>query len=298
MTSESKAARVAAALCAAACLLGACTVSTPPGEPQRFSSPGRAIERLETVIAEHHPGDAERLFGRDGDFLLGSGDPTLDTQRAERFTAAFNEGHELTKKDDSTYILQVGRSAWPFPVPIVRRDHSWIFDAQAGRQEILARRIGENELRAMAACRVVAQAQWIYAAHNYGGNKQYAGKLVSAPGKRDGLYWPAGEGEEQSPLGVFVAEAAEEGYTPNLSGEPKPYHGYLFRLFTQRPRAGHPRGSYWLAAYPVLPGESGVMEFACNQRGWIYETPAQDDSADALLAASDFGIDSTWTRVE
>jgi hypothetical protein len=286
-------------LCAAVFFWSGCSASTRVG-PERFGTPEQAVERLGEVIADRNRSDAERIFGPGGDFLLHSGDETLDKQRARQFKRAFNARRVLSKKNDNTYVLHIGQNRWPFPVPIVKDTNDWIFDAAAGRAEILARRVGENELRAMAVCRSVAQAQWLYATkdHNGDGIKEYAAKIVSTPGKRDGLYWPASDQEERSPLSILMAQAAEEGYSVSPTGEPRPYHGYLFKVFAKRPQKGRPHGSYWLVAHPVVPGESGVMLFASNERGWIYEKPPQEEALKTLSAASAFEIDSSWTRVE
>jgi hypothetical protein len=285
--------------CAAGCLLSGCAASTVRG-PESFSSPQQAVERLEKIVSERSPGGAAKILGPEGDFLLHSGDEVLDRRRAQQFVNAFKEKHVLAQKDERTYILHIGRNGWPFPVPLVKDDGGWSFDAAAGRDEILARRIGENELRAMTVCRRVAQAQRIYAAQDFNrdGAKEYAAKLVSSPDKRDGLYWPAKEGEPRSPLGALVAEAAEEGYTPSPSGEPRPYHGYLFKILAKRPGPGRPHGSYWLIAHPAEPGETGVMLFAANERGWIYEKPSPQDPAELMAGRSAFKLDSSWTRVE
>ena len=272
--------------------------------PKAFQTPDDALKALEVAVAERSKNKAIELFGEDGDYLLHSGDPVLDQERANKFVELFNQGHRLKPGSDGSYILVIGKKDWPFPVPLYSGEKGWYFGAEAGREIILARTIGRNELSALSTANTIYMAQRNYSAKDRDGDglREYASHIVSTPGQRDGLYWPVNEGEEVSPLGPGIAKAADENYTISSGGEPQPYKGYLHKIIyspanlsTSSDVLSKP-GSYWLISYPALWGSSGIMTFASNERGWIYEKNlAQDDS---ILKASTFKIDDTWSRVE
>lgn len=273
--------------------------------PEVFDSPESAVARLSEVVASDDPAQAKKLLGSQGEYLLHSGDPVVDKTRAARFSEMFKARHELRADGEDRYAMLVGEKSWPFPVPLVKRGDAWMFDAEAGRDEVLSRRIGENEFIALDTARAVYHAQRNYAARDWNedGVSQYAERLISSPGKQDGLYWPQDDNQTVvSPLGPVVAKAAQESYVITPGGEPQPFHGYYYRLlYTSAPQGerldvlSRP-GRYWLIATPAVWDESGVMTFALNERGWIYE---KDLGADFdYTRISELAVDDSWQRVE
>jgi hypothetical protein len=290
-------------LVSALCTLVACRATVTP--PQEFDSPEQALAALETVVASTSREQAKVLLGSEGDFLLDSGDPTLDNNRARKFTELFNQRHELEARGDGGYTVVLGNKRWPFAVPLVHKQGGWRFDSDAGKEEILARRIGENEFSALDVARTVYRAQREYASRDWDGDGvyRYADRLVSSPDKKDGLYWPvADNAQELSPLGPAIAQAANENYVVTSGGKPQPYHGYYHKILYTPAEVGSQvdvlskPGHYWLVSTPAQWNESGVMTFASNERGWIYEKNLGGDfNYDDI---TDLQVDDTWTRVE
>jgi len=282
-------------------LIGCAARGTPPA---RFDSPEEALFRLERVVASGDAAEARSLLGSEGGYLLESGDPGLDRDRAARFTALFNQRHELRAKGGDEYVVLLGDKLWPFAVPLKKRGAYWNFDAAAGREEVLARRVGENEFSALEAARTVYRAQRQYAAEDWDGDgiRRYADRLMSTPGHRDGLYWPTEEGGESSPLGAAVARAASESYVITPGGQPQPFHGYFHKVLSAPHESDgevdalSKPGRYWFISTPAVWNESGVMTFASNERGWIYEKNLGSDFDDEDIRK--LVIDDTWKRVE
>jgi hypothetical protein len=290
-------------LASAFCTLIACSAPVVP--PREFDSPEQALGALERAVASKSREEARTLLGSEGDFLFDSGDPTLDDNRARQFTALFSQGHALQSKGEGVFVVVLGEKRWPFAVPIVRREGRWVFDADAGKEEILARRIGANEFLALDVARTVYLAQRTYASRDWDGDGvyRYAERLVSTPGTKDGLYWPISEGDQEtSPLGPAVAQAANENYVVTQDGQPRPFHGYYHKILYTPVEVGmridplSKPGRYWLVSTPAHWDESGVMTFASNERGWIYEKNlGRDFDYDDIAGLQ---IDDTWTRVE
>jgi len=203
-------------------------------------------------------------------------------------------------------VLIIGHEDWPFPIPLVRKDGTWRFDTSAGREEVLYRRIGRNELSAIQACLAYVDAQQEYAERGIAGNGVYAQRIVSGPGKKDGLYWPAQPSEDDSPLGEFAASAAAEGY--RVGQQRAPYHGYYYKVLTrQGPNAaggaldyivrGRMIGGFALVAYPAEYRNSGVMTFLVNHRGDVYEKDLGSNTTRIAAGITAFNPDNTWRRV-
>jgi hypothetical protein len=269
----------------------------------------------------------EKLFGSGYGQLL-SGDPVEDEKDLGDFAAAVQESGQLRKNDEGNYTLLVGKDNWPMPIPIVQRDGRWLFDTQAGLEEIYNRRIGENELSAITTCRAYVVAQWEYFTegdHDNDGVAEYAQKFMSSAGQHNGLYWETAEGETPSPLGSLVAEARAEGYGPRArtqpasaasSGQPqpsqnprRPYHGYYFKILVrQGPHApggkydyiinGNMIAGYALVAYPAKWGNSGVMTFIVNQQGRVYQKNLGPDTLKTASAITEYDPDPTWKLVD
>jgi hypothetical protein len=308
--------RVRFAPAAFALLIAAfCTPLRAAGEEgaasqRSFASPAEAVNALKDATKEGDRAAVEAIFGPEAKELL-SGDPRQDAIEFARFAGAIGQLSQLVRKGDDAYTVVIGSQFWPFPIPIVRRNGRWIFDMEAGKEEILNRRIGSDELTAIGVCRAYVQAQREYAGEDRDGSGvlKYALRIKSAPGKRDGLYWPASPNEDPSPFGPLVAEARAEGYGPNpAGGQPQPFHGYLFKILTaQGPHA--PGGAYdyvingnliagfAMVAYPAHWGESGIMTFIVNQWGTVYERNLGQDSAVAGAAMTEFDPDGGWSPV-
>jgi hypothetical protein len=281
----------------------ACSTQGTP--PQQFRSPDEALFHLAHVVASRDPQETRVLFGSDGDYLLESSDPALNEARASMFAEMFNQQHALQPREGGGYLVVIGNKRWPFAVPLVKQGDAWIFDAQSGKDEIVARRLGENEFSALDVARTVYQAQRQYALQDWNGDgtHQYATRLVSSPGQKDGLYWPTGaDTTETSPLGPAVARAANENYVITQDGHPKPFHGYYHKILYSPVQPGESvdalskPGHYWLISTPAEWNESGVMTFASNERGWIYEKNLGPDFDNKDIET--LQIDDTWSRVE
>jgi hypothetical protein len=294
-----------ARLAAVLCTLVLATAS-PASAQQSYKSPEEAADALANAAKRGDRTGMLTVLGHDSIDILSSGDPTDDTATRERFVTAYEAKHQISKEGDDKAILVIGQDDFPFPIPLARKDGAWRFDTAAGREEILARRIGRNELAAIQTCLAFVDAQHEYAEKRVAGQGVHAQRIVSRPGKKDGLYWPAQPGEDESPLGELAARAAAEGYR---AGEGKtPYHGYFFRILTRQGSNapggpldyrvdGKMIGGFALVAYPANYGNSGVMTFLVNHQGVVYEKDLGRRSAAIVAAMSAFNPDRTWRRV-
>ncbi len=277
-----------------------------------FASPEEAVTALvEAVKAEERKALAA-ILGPEGRPLIWSGDTVADKQGRERFVRAYEQSNTLERPTDTKAVLVIGQDRWPLPIPVVKEGDAWRFDTAAGKEEILNRRIGRNELSAMQVCLAYVDAQREYArvAREGDGLLKYAMKFRSDEGKKDGLYWPSKEGEVLSPLGVLVANARAEGYSRKRSdGKPAPYHGYLYRILTaQGPDApggvydyvvnGKMIGGFALVAYPARYGVSGVMTFVVNHQGVVHQKDLGKDTEHIARAMQAYNPDNTWKKVE
>ena len=238
-------------------------------------------------------------------------DDVADRAEWQVFLAAYDRKNAIVKAGDNKAVLNVGDDDWPFPAPIVRKSGRWSFDAAAGREEILNRRVGRNELDTIQTLLAIVDAQREYAADDADGNglKDYAARFASAPGKKDGLYWETAQGESPSPLGPLVAKAVREGYgTKVKSGKVEPYHGYLFRMLTAQGRHapdgeydymvnGRLFGGFAVIAYPAEYGNSGVKTFMVNHEGVVYEKDLGTGTTAQAEKIRRFDPDKTWMPV-
>src|SRR5215475_11409407 len=273
---------------------------------QSFKS---AEEAADAIVAAARSGDRKAMvtvLGRDGEDIVSSGDAVADAGTRQDFLAAYDVKHQVTMEGDSKAILVVGRDDFPFPIPLVRRDGAWQFDTAAGREEILFRRIGRNELRTIQTCLAYVDAQNEYAEKGVAGNGVYAQRIVSRTGQKDGLYWPTQSGGDESPLGDLAAGAAAEGY--RAGNRRQPYHGYYYKILTrQGPNAeggtlnyvvrGKMIGGFALVAYPAEYGNSGVMTFLVNHQGIVYEKDLGPNTARVAASMTTFDPNKTWRRV-
>jgi hypothetical protein len=294
--------------CAAAPLTRAQAAS--PATQQSFSSPDEALKALVAATKAVDRSALDSIFGPDVKDLL-SGDAKQDAIELASFAKSLGQYAVWVQKADDRFVLDIGDQNWPMPIPLVRRNGAWQFDTAAGKDEVLNRRIGEDEINAIGVCRVYVQAQREYAAEDRDGTGmfKYAQRIKSSPGARDGLYWPVTQGEEPSPFGPLVADAHAEGYGGKTAGgAPQPYKGYRFRILTaQGPSApggaysyiinGNMVAGFGLVAFPAHWGESGVMTFIVNQWGKVYECNLGEQSAATAGAMVNFDPDAGWTPV-
>jgi hypothetical protein len=275
-----------------------------------------AKEAAAALVAAVRAGDQPALLailGAEAEPIVDSGDAVADRNAGERFVAAYDEAHKLLKEPEGRTELLVGEDDWPLPIPLVETEAGWRFDTEQGKEEILARRIGRNELFTIESVRAYVDAQREYFLRNPEKRALpgYARKFTSSPGKRDGLYWETAEGEEPSPLGPLFAEANAEGYRlgSGEAGQPVPYHGYIYRILeSQGPHAKGGAydyvvrdtmlGGFALIASPVEYDESGVMTFLVNYEGVVYQKDLGPDTESLAKAITQFDPDDSWTRVE
>jgi hypothetical protein len=224
---------------------------------------------------------------------------------------ALDQRSHLVRESDTKYVLELGSNAWPFPIPIVQRDGRWFFDTAAGKEELLNRRIGRNELEVLQAMRAYVAAQREYATRDRNGDGvlEFAQKLASSPGKMDGLYWPPELNGELSPLGPMVAEAQGVGYSArnrDPDSGPQPFYGYFFKILTRQGKhapdgarnyisKGQMTGGFALIAWPADYDDSGVMTFMVNQQGLVYQKDLGEKTAKLASKIKEYDPDSTWT---
>ena len=277
-----------------------------------FNSPEEAVRALTEAVKGNDTKELLAIFGPLGKELIFSGDEVADKTGRERFIKAYEEMNKLVNENDTKVILHVGNGDWPFPIPVVKRGEYWLFDTMAGREEILNRRIGRNELNAIQVCMAYVDAQREYVLKDRDGDKllEYAQKFVSDKGKKNGLYWEAKEGEPQSPLGPLMAKATKEGYTGKKSGEKRsPYHGYYYKILKAQGKNapggeydyvvnGKMIGGFALVAYPAEYGNSGIMTFIVNQGGVVYEKDLGKETEKIATAMKKFDPDKTWKKAQ
>jgi hypothetical protein len=288
------------------------SASLAEANQKTFKSPGEAVQALSDAVKGNDEKGLLTIFGPAGKELISSGDEVADQAGRGRFVKAYEEMNKLVNENDDKIILHVGSEDWPFPIPLVKKDEYWFFDTMAGKEEILNRRIGRNELNAIQVCLAYVDAQREYVLKDRDGDRllEYARKFISSKGKKNGLYWEMKEGEKLSPLGPLVAKAATEGYSGRKPvGKHTPYHGYYYKILKAQGKNA-PGGEYdymvkdnmiggfALVAYPAEYGNSGVMTFIVNHDGVVYEKDFGKDSEKIAAAMKKFDPDKTWKKVE
>ena len=290
--------------------VGCSPASEEGGGAQVFASAEEAVEALAKAGAAHDTKALRALFGQGAEDLLSSGDSVDDRRQREVVTLALQQGWSLEETEAGHRVVAIGYEEWPFTVPLVQGREGWQFDVAAGREEVLARRIGRNELRAIETCQTYARAQEVYASRPHDDRPAglYAQRIASSEGKQDGLYWRHTPGERPSPLGDLFAQAAEEGYVKTGEG-PEPFHGYYFRILTAQGDAapggarsyvedGDMTGGFALVAYPAEYGDSGIMTFIVNHDGIVYENDLGERSHELARAMTEYNPDASWERAE
>jgi hypothetical protein len=278
--------------------------------PKEFPSAKAASDALVTALRAHDKAALSTILGSEGDEIVSSGDAAADRNGANAFLASYDAKANLAQKDPSHVMLQVGPDAWEMPIPIVKGANGWHFDAAAGKDELLARRVGRNELYTIQAVLAYVDAQREYASKDRGdGVLDYAQRFMSSPGKKDGLYWTVSEGQEQSPLGPLFAQARSKGYGGAAQGlnTPIPYNGYYYKILTGQGTAakggaydymakGKMIGGYALVAYPATYGNSGIKTFMVNQDGIVFEKDLGDKTTEIASKMTVFNPDKGWTK--
>jgi hypothetical protein len=294
------------------CLSGAAFLfvcASPAVAQEAFDTPEAAIEALVKAAKERNRDTILEILGPDSTDVISSGDEVADRNAGETFIAAYDEKHSVEPEGDDTTILVVGSDDWPFPIPLVKNDGKWEFDAEAGLEEILLRRIGRNELATMQSSLAYVVAQNEYAALDMDGRypAPYAQRILSSLGEKDGLFWPSDDSDDESPLGALFAEASGEGY--EFGDDPAPYHGYYYQILKRQGADakggafdyvvnGRMIGGFGLLAYPAQYGNSGIMTFVVNHDGALFERDLGPDTVDIVGEIEDFDPDSAWKVVE
>jgi hypothetical protein len=313
-----------AAMLAASVTLGATdsqaqAAAAPPAaksavKQSTFPSAEAAAAALADAVRAKDPQKLLAIAGPgSGDWLF-SGDPVTDANDWKKFLAAYDEKHSFEDKG-SRSVLQVGKDDWPFPAPLVKKDNQWTFDANAGREEILNRRIGQNELDTMQTLLAIVDAQREYAASDADGNgfADYARRFLSTPGKKDGLYWATQAGQAESPLGPLIAVAATEGYGKKVADKQaqqrEAYHGYYYKIVTSQGKdaAGGAYdymvgdkllGGFAVVAWPARYRVSGVTTFIVNHDGVVYEKDLGANGAAVAAAMTRYNPDTSWRKAQ
>jgi hypothetical protein len=293
----------------AAVLLTACFpirfMAQQPGQ-KTFSSPEDASNALVTAAQSNDEKAMLDILGPDGKQIVSSGDVAEDAEGRANFVRRYQEMHRLVKEPDGTTTLYIGAENWPTPIPLVNKGNAWYFDTEAGKNEILYRRVGRNELSAIRVCQELVAAEKEYYSTQH---SEYAQKILSDEGQHNGLYWKAGEGEPQSPVGPLVASAFTDDTAKSPGGAPTPYRGYYYRLLTSQGKNG-PGGAksfivngkmaegFAFVAYPAEYRSSGVMTFIVNEDGVVYQKDLGEKTAALAKAMKEYNPTSSWQESE
>jgi hypothetical protein len=295
-------------IAAATCVLGN---ATRAGEmAQRFASPEEAVNSLRLATASADTNALRTILGPAADDLQNP-DRIQSTNELKTFSAALIQTNRLVSISATIMVLELGEDLWPFPVPLVKTNGSWFFDTDTGKEELLNRRIGNNELSIIEVMRAYVEAQREYASTDHDDDEvlEFAQRLVSSPGKHDGLYWPPNYEGDLSPFGPLVAYAQAEGYSPELRAEDEtkrgPYHGYYFKILLQQGKYapggkynyvtnGNMIGGFAMIGWPAEHGSSGVMTFIVNQQGRVYQKDLGPTTSKIAQKMSEYNPDPTW----
>lgn len=315
-----KAFSMAVALAFTALPLATTTLAQSPAKPKAqaaavqsaYDSPEAAAKALADAVRAQDVDALLAVVGPSSKSWLFSGDKVSDREGWGRFLAGYDKKSSIARDGDAKATLNVGDDDWPFPAPLVRKAGKWRFDAEAGREEVINRRVGRNELDTIQTLLAIVEAQRLYASKDPDGNgvADYAASFMSKPGKKDGLYWETRPGEPESPLGPLVGAASAQGYSKQAQGaKPQPYHGYYYRIVTRQGKDA-PGGAYdyrvkdklfggfAVVAYPSSYGNSGVKTFIVNHEGVVYEKDLGAATPTAAAAMSAYNPDKTWQKAE
>jgi len=292
---------------AVAVLLAGCfpsrSMAQQPGQ-KTFSSAEDASSALVMATKQNDEKMMLEILGPDGKQIVSSGDDTEDADGRAKFVQKYQEMHRLMKEPDGTTTLYIGAENWPTPIPLMNKGKTWYFDTEAGKKEILFRRIGENEMSTIRVCQELVAAQKEYRSMQH---DEYAQKIFSGEGQHDGLYWKAAEGERPSPIGPLVASAVAEGYSKEQNGAPTPFRGYYYRILT-RQGANGPGGAksyvengkmtkgFAFIAYPAEYRSSGVMTFVVTEDGVVLQRDLGKMTGAVAKAMQEYNPGPTWNK--
>ena len=276
---------------------------------QGFSSPEAAVTAIVAVVREYDAAKALAILGPDAEEIIFSGDKVKGKEEVADFIKKYDEKYRLEMVSPTSATLIIGKDDWPFPIPVVKNDKSWFFDVAVGKEEILNRRIGGNELNVIQVMQAYVEAQLEYASKDRDGDgvREFAQQFKSDEGKKNGLYWLVKKGEELSPFGPLIAEARSKGYDVD-SKKSQPYQGYYYKIFTRQGETS-PGGAYdyvvngnmilgfGIIAYPAKYGASGIMTFAVNQEGVVYEVDLGEKTAEIVTKKIKYNLNKTWQKV-
>jgi hypothetical protein len=307
-TCGSPSARLASLLIAFLCAL---PFPLAAQEQRVFSSPVEAATALFAAAKSDDDAALGSILGPDSQQLLSSGDPVADKNSLAQFASEWDQMHRLAYDDQGRVVIYLGSKNWPAPIPIVKKDGGWVFDTAAGKDELIYRRIGRNELYTIGVLENLASAQREYQSEDHDGH-HFAKYILSDPGKQDGLYWETAEGSPPSPIGPLVAAAATQGYKVQKRAEGStaaPFHGYLYKVLTSQGKDapggaknyivdGKMTGGFAFLAWPAEYRSSGVMTFMVNQDSVIVQKDLGPDTATIAKQISAFNPDSSWEQVE
>jgi len=285
-------------------------VSAQEVKQKVFGSPEEAMKALVETAQSGVRKDVLAVLGPEGEDIISSGDEIADKNALEQFVKAYQEKVDFVKEKEDRVSIIIGNDHWPFPIPIVKKGEGWMFDTKAGREEVLNRRIGRNELSSIRVCLGYVDAQQEYAStdREQDGIIQYAQKFASDTYRRNGLYWEPAEGEIPSPVGPFAARASAEGYR-RAGDKPTPYHGYYYKILKGQGKSapggayryvinGHMVAGFALVAWPAEYGVSGVMTFIVNQNGTVYQKDLGPKTEGIVKGMTLYNPDRTWGRTQ
>jgi hypothetical protein len=278
---------------------------------QVFPSPDAAASALVAAGKADDMKTLSSILGPDADQVLSSGDPVADKNARNDFVSRYQEMHRLEYDDQGRVILYIGAENWPVPLPLVKKNGGWAFDTAAGKEELLFRRVGRNELFAIKVLEDLADAQTEYASEARDGESapQFAQKILSDTGKHNGLYWETADAQPESPIGPLIASASTEGYKKDSGGSAVPFHGYYYKVLTGQGKNapggakdylvnGKMTNGFAFLAYPAEYRASGVMTFMINQDGVIVQKDLGPDTSKLASAITEYNPDKTWQEVD
>jgi hypothetical protein len=296
-----------AAICSSAIAFLTLPALAQQSGQESFKSAGQASKTLVAALKANDESTLMKILGPEAKEIVSSGDPVEDKEHRAEFVQKYDQMHRLVMEPDGETTLYIGAENWPTPIPIAHKGSAWYFDTPAGKQEVLYRRVGRNELAVIQVCHELVDAQKEYYGQPHDGDSghEYAQKLTSDPGKHNGLYWDASANESQSPIGPLVADASAMGYPAGHS--PSPFHGYYFRILKGQKGAGGTHsyieggkmtGGFAFIAYPAEYRSSGVMTFVVDQNGVVYEKDLGKRTPEIAKSLSVYSRDATWRKAD
>jgi Protein of unknown function (DUF2950) len=271
-----------------------------------FSSPEEASKAFVATLQSNDEKAMLEILGRDAKQIVSSGDPTEDAENRAKVARKYEEMHRFLKEPNGSVVMYIGAENWPFPIPLAIKGNLWFFDTEAGKKEVVFRRIGRNEYSAIRVFHELVAAQKEYYAMQ---QNEYARQVYSDEGEHNGLYWKVSDGKPQSPIGPLVASAIAEGYAKGQGGPPTPYRGYFFRILARQGKHapdgaksyivnGKMTEGFAFVAYPAEYRSSGVMTFIVNQDGVVYQKDLGKKTAALGKAMQEYNPDSNWSKAE